>query len=136
MDKVDRPLSTLLCPIVSRNLHAAVPAVMPLAVLYTQYMPSWHGENKCAFRVISGKLRNRIAIRADVRQQMTGEAMIPQIRSPHTVRIALVLAGKTLQAETNIGFIPGLAKSFGDCPHSTVTHRYPVRIWIVIGGTH
>lgn len=116
-------------PVVKGRFSAAVPCVIPIAV-HNRENVSICRQNINAAWEVSAEVRNRIAVRACLRDVVTFEAFAPKIRAPDVICVRHIPSTETVKAKRDEYAFPRLPRRFAYRSNRAVTNTRPKRVWI------
>lgn len=102
----DRPYKSSL-PVVKGRFAAAVPCIIPITVHDCENVPICR-QNVNATRKVSAEVRNRVAVRARLRDAVTLEAFAPKIRAPDVICVRHVPCTETIKTKRDEDAFPCL----------------------------
>ena len=116
-------------PVVQRRFATAVPCVIPITV-HDRENVSICRQNIDATREVSAKIRNRVAVRARLRDAVPLEAFSPEIRAPDMICVRHIPNAETVKAKRDEDTFPCLPCGFAYRSDRAVADTRTERVWI------
>ena len=116
-------------PIVKGRFAAAVPCIIPITV-YGRENVSICRQNVNAAWKVSAEVRNRVAVRARLRDAVTLETFTPKIRAPDVICVRHIPSAETIEAKRDEYAFPRLAGGLAYSSNRAVADARTKRVWV------